>query len=97
MSAAARAVPRGMTKTVTYGVMPAREEFGDRFSASVEAAGDADPLFSFGRDPRVGTVNMAEHELWDELVKAHAEYEAGDEDAGDWCSAVLGCLDWEWV
>ncbi len=86
-------VPGGM-KTVTYGVMPTREEFDAAYEV---ASTDDGHGFRFRNDKRIGNGELTCSELWDELVKAHAEFEAGDEEAGDWCSAVLGCLDWEWV
>ena len=99
-----------MRKSMTYGVMPSRGEFD-------AACAEADPEngrsvdnhgFHFGNDPRLGTVSLNGEELWDELVKARAEYEAllqadvaeGDEAegaVGDWISGVLGCLGFEWV
>jgi len=82
-----------MRKTTTYGVMPTRQEFDEAYEdASIPGRG-----FRFRNCKRVGTGELSGPELWEELVKAHSEYEAGDEAAGDWCSAVLGCLGWEWV
>jgi hypothetical protein len=91
-------------RSMTYGVMPSREEFDEACSLvdpdngrSVDGDG-----FRFGNDPRVGDCTLSSDELWDELVKAHGEYESDGESplgdrAGDWCSSVLGCLGFEWV
>lgn len=89
-------------RTMTFGVMPSREEFD---AAWGDVAG-GDERFSFGNDPRVGNCQLGSGELWDELQRARAEYDAVDgssddggepESAGDWCSSVLGCLGFEWV
>lgn len=86
-------------QTMTFGVMPTREAFD-------AACAEPDPEngrsvdnhgFHFGGDPRVGTDTLTPTELWTELGKAHAEYEAGRESSGDWLSGVLGCLGFEWV
>lgn len=89
-----------MRKTMTWGVMPSREEFDEAWDAQ------CDERFAFGNDPRLGTCALSQDELWEELLKAHAESQAVDgssddggapERAGDWCSAVLYCLGFEWV
>ena len=93
---------------MTFGTMPSREELdaacaeeGEDDGRSVDNHG-----FHFGNDPRLGTVRLSSDELWTELQKARAEYDAVDgssddggapERAGDWCSAVLGQLGFEWV
>jgi hypothetical protein len=82
-------------KSMTYGVMPAFGEFEAAFEREVEAEGY--PAFRFGNCSRVGTCEMRVVGLWDELEKALAEFEAGDDEAGDWCSCVLGCLGFEWI
>lgn len=86
--------------TMTFGVMPTREQFDAGFDQAVVEASSgtmASGLFSFGSDKRVGNCALNQEELWAEITKAHAEYDAGDEASGDWCSAVLGCLGFEWV
>ncbi len=83
----------GYIRSMTYGVMPSREEFSEAFGDEV--------YFSFGNDPRVGTVKLTEDELWEELQKALAEFEESDypysEEAGHWVSTVLDVLGFEWV
>ena len=83
----------GYIRSMTYGVMPSREEFSEAFGDEV--------YFAFGNDPRVGTAKLTEDELWDELQKALAVYEESDypysEAAGDWVSTVLDVLGFEWV
>jgi hypothetical protein len=87
--------------SMTCGVMPTREQFDAAcdepdpecgLNGSVAATG-----FRFGNDRRVGDVTLSPDELWTELQSAHAEWESGDEDAGTWCSLVLGCLGFEWI
>lgn len=86
-------------RSMTYGVMPTREEFGAAWAEPDEECGKSvdDLGFSFGNDERIGSDTLTGTELWREVEKARAEWEAGDEKAGDWCSAVLGCLGFEWV
>lgn len=79
--------------SMTFGVMPTREQFDAGWDAC-EPRGDR---FHFGNDKRIGNDALTQEELWKEVVKAHGEFEEGDEDAGDWCSSVLGCLDIEWI
>lgn len=87
--------------SMTYGVMPTRKQFDTACdepdlecgpNGSVAATG-----FRFGNDKRVGDATLSPDELWTELQRAHAEWEAGAEEAGDWCSSVLGCLGFEWI
>lgn len=90
-----------MIRSMTFGVMPSREEFDAACAAPDEECGRSvdDDGFSFGNDPRVGDCTLSPAELWDELQRAHAEYAGGggDEAAGDWCSSVLHLLGFEWV
>lgn len=86
-------------RPMTYGVMPSREEFDTACAEPDEERGrSVEELgFSFGNDERIGTDTLTSGELWEELQRAHDEWEAGDERAGDWCSAVLGCVGFEWI
>lgn len=86
-------------RSMTYGVMPSLEEFDAACAEPDDECGKSvdDLGFSFGNDPRIGTDTLTGAELWNELRKAHGEWEAGDEKAGDWCSCVLGCLGFEWI
>lgn len=86
-------------RSMTYGVMPTREEFDAACAEPDEDCGKSvdDLGFSFGNDPRIGTDILTTSELWGGAPRARGEWEAGDEMAGDWCSAVLGCLGFEWV
>lgn len=86
-------------RSMTYGVMPTREEFDAACSEPDEECGKSvdDLGFSFRNDERIGSDTLTGTELWIELEKAHIEWEAGDERAGDWCSFVLGCLGFEWI
>lgn len=86
-------------RSMTYGVMPSLEEFEAACAESDSECGKSvdDLGFSFGNDERIGTDTLTSGELWEELQMAREEWEEGDEKAGDWCSAVLGCLGFEWV
>lgn len=97
-------------KSMTYGVMPTREEFDEACSEhdpdDPPQACVADQGFPFENDKRVGSDRLTPDELWEELQKAFAEYQAVDgssddggdpERAGDWCSSVLGVLGFEWI
>jgi hypothetical protein len=79
-------------KSMTYGQLPSKSEFEKAFDKEVD--GDT---YSFGRDPRVGTDKLTSRELWKELQDAVSEWEDGDDEAGDWASAVLGTLGFEWI
>ena len=85
--------------SMTYGVMPSLEDFDAACAEPDYECGKSvdDVGFSFGNDRRSGTDTLTGTELWKELQKARAEFEAGDEKASDWCSGVLGCLGFEWV
>lgn len=80
-------------KTMTYGDLPTEEEFDAAWDAAQLPGGK----FAFGNDERVGTANLSQVETWAEIQKAHAEWEAGSEQAGDWLSSVMGTLGFEWV
>ena len=61
-----------------------------------------DPRFHFANDPRVGTCELTCSELWGELEKAQLDWgnpggTTCDDDAGQWCSDVLGVLGFEWI
>ena len=94
--------------STSYGVMPDRDLFGRAFDARCP-----DGTFSFGNDPYVGNDTLNERQLWNELQAQFATWEAGEhndpctcnasgegcpsEDAGSWCSCVLGVLGFEWI
>lgn len=97
-------------RSMTFGVMPTREEFDEACREhdpeDPPEACVADQGFRFGNDPRVGDAHLTADELWEELQRAFAEYQAVDgssddggdpERAGDWCSSVLGQLGFEWI
>ena len=86
-------------RSMTYGLMPSREEFDTACAEPDSECGKSvdDVGFSFGNDERIGTDALTSGELLEELQTAREEWEEGDEKAGDWCSAVLGCLGFEWV
>lgn len=86
-------------RSMTYGVLPSLEEFE---AACAEPDGDGgesvdDVGFAFGNDERIGTDTLTTGELWNELQNAHRDWEDGDDGAGAWCSAVLGCIGFEWI
>lgn len=99
-----------MRKSMTYGVLPSREEFDTAWEAVVDEGaaragnqGPGMPRFYFIDDPRVGTCALTRAELWAELRRAQGEWENNGETeaecdaAGQWCSQVLGVLGFEWV
>lgn len=87
-----------MDVVLTFGILPTQGQFDSQWGKEDEKGGFAqDGKFHFGQDRRVGTCELSQGELWEELQKAVAEHEVGSEEAGDWCSAVLGCLSIEWV
>lgn len=84
-------------RTLTYGVLPTREEFETAFDQYVPGI-----RFEFDNDPRVGTCELTASELWQELEDAvgaweSARYHKTREAAGQWCSAVLSVLGFKWV
>ena len=86
-----------MRLSLTYGVMPTEVEFEAAWAAVEAEGGLRAGTFTFGRDPRVGNAALSCTEPWAELEAALADFEAGDEAAGDWCSCVLSCLGIEWI
>ena len=89
--------------TKTYGTMPTREEFDQCWDARMAEEGASDG-FHFGNDKRLGTCTLSQDELWEELQKAHREWNGAldhNDDSehvlGDWISCVLGVLGFEWV
>lgn len=84
---------------MTYGAMPTRFQFDEHYFITVCEIGDLPDStpFRFERDPRIGTRALTRDELWNELLRAHSEYEVGDETAGSWLSSVFSCLDIEWI
>ncbi len=88
-------------RTMTYGVMPSREEFD---AACLEHDPEDPPEacvanlgFRFGNDPRMGDAHLTQDELWDALLEAYVDFSVVDEAVGDWLSSVLGQLGFEWV
>ena len=88
-------------KSMTYGTLPLETEFVAAFETFCP-----DGRFKFGNDERVGNDTLNCTELWNELVKAHGEWNDFSDDteygedadsAGDWCSAVLSVLGFEWI
>jgi hypothetical protein len=86
--------------TMSHGEMPTHEEYDEAWSQTVEGS-----TFRFGNDPRLGSCELTQEELWTELNKANDEYadllggmETEDpEVVGSWLSSVLFCLGIEWV
>lgn len=85
-------------KVLTYGILPDEQDFFvacnhiDDDGTSVSEDG-----FSFGDCSRLGDTVLDELELWDELQLANQEFHDGIDEAGEWCSAVLTSLGFEWV
>jgi hypothetical protein len=88
-------------KSMTYGVLPTREEFEEAFSATCGVASVAianERACAFTDDPRVGTCELTCSELWAEITRARAEWtDEHNERPEGWISDVLGVLGFEWV
>lgn len=102
----------GHHTSMSYGVMPTREDFDRAFDAVM--ANEDDGKLSFGNDPFVGDDRLTASETWEQLQSQLATWEEGEhaddcpgdgscggdgcpcEDAGSWCSSVLGLLGFEW-
>ena len=83
-----------------YGELPSKEVFEAQFDVAVGHGN----TFSFGNDKRIGNDKLTCDELWIELNQAVAEFEGTatlpiqkQDDAGDWASVVLFCLNIEWI
>lgn len=104
--------PAGHHTSMSYAVMPTREDYDRAFDAVCSDTGK----FEFGNDPFVGNDALNASELWRELQTQLATWEAGEhrdgcpgagdcdgsddcpsEQAGRWCSDVLGVLGFEWI
>lgn len=88
------------TISFTYGYLPSKEVFDAHFNSVVGAG----KTFSFGNDKRIGSDHLTCDELWIELNQAVAEFKGtavlpiqNQDDAGDWASVVLFCLNIEWI
>lgn len=81
-------------RMVDYGTLPDWEEFITRYN---DVYGDDDDEFSGTNDPYLGEYLFTTPELYDQLEIAAEKWEDGNDDAGDWASAVLGLLGIEWV
>lgn len=98
--------------SMTYAVMPTREDFDRAFDAVCSDTGK----FEFGNDPYVGNDALSASQLWRELETQLETWNQGEhdpecpgdgecngnlgcpsEDAGSWCSSVLCILGFEWI
>jgi len=82
--------------SMTFGVMPTRAQFDECWEREVVGQ------FAFGNDERVGTCELSQDELWEELNAAHSQWVETTEDdeweeTGSWMSSVLYCLGIEWI
>lgn len=80
-----------MRTSMTYGKLPSEKDFDAAFDKEIP------DKFHFKNDPRVGSCELSSSELFVEVQKAHAEWDRGDDHAGDWCARVLECLEFEWI
>lgn len=79
---------------MTYGELPSEEAFEDMWMREM---GD-DHEYSIRNCDRVGNQSYATAaELYADLTRARDDWAAGDEEAGDWASAVLSTLGVLWV
>lgn len=87
-------------KTFTYGILPTKEEYDaawDKLIAEEELHGG---LFHFGNDERLGTCALSQEELWDEILLAYEEWDKDgwiDDQIGNWLSAIMFSLGFEWI
>lgn len=83
-----------MLYSMTYGIMPTRDQFEDGWHAKREAGALAGNHFYFGQDSRVGTCMLNEFEVWEYLEKALDE---NTPESLEWIASVLRYLDIDWV
>ena len=85
---------REMQLSYTYGIMPPRADFEDRYEDVCP-----DGTFKVGNDPLYGNHTfMGSTELWDAVTEAVEKHDnEGDEESGDWASCVLSVLGFEWI
>lgn len=76
---------------MTYGVMPSYSKFQDAFDA--ETGGQ----YSISNDRHGRSGRYDARELWRLLSAELEKWEAGNEEAGDFVSAVLSTLGFEWI
>jgi len=84
-----------MAKVMTYGVMPTLEEFERAFDEKCPSG-----MFTVRNCKRVGNENYTCFGLWTEVQTAVLEWglnEESSEAAGNWASAILASLGFEWV
>lgn len=78
--------------SMTYGILPSYDMYSEAFDKVVDGF-----YYKIRNDKRVGNVNLTKRELWMLLSEAVADWNDGDEDAGDWASVVLSTLGFEWI
>lgn len=86
-----------MNKTLTYGILPTREEFETIYEQEL-----GNDTMCFCNDKRLGFQELTWSQVWEELVKAHQERETEKDETkweaiGDWMSSVLYNIEIEWV
>lgn len=59
--------------TMTYGTMPTHEQFDSQYTKKMGSFG-----YRFHNDSRVGTCELSQDQLWDELQEALTQWEQGD-------------------
>jgi len=64
--------------TMTFGTMPSREQFDSQYAKKMGTFG-----YRFHNDSRVGTCEMSQDQLWNELQKALDQYNQGDDHKPD--------------
>lgn len=79
--------------SMTYGTLPNRNEF---IAAFDEVCADTG-RFEVRRDPFHGDHDFTSEGLWAALKLAVSDFENGRDAAGEWASAVLSVLGFEWV
>jgi len=81
-------------KSYTYGNLPTYDDF----AAAFEADQDIGPTYRIRNDPYFGSDDLTCTELYEQLERARDDWEENGEDAaGDFASAILQTLGFEWV
>jgi hypothetical protein len=79
----------GTRRSMSYGVMPKRDEFKKAFKEEIDGA------YEIRNDSLVGDEDFSEPELWKLLTKLAKK--SHDEEHGSLASVILETLGFEWV
>lgn len=83
-------------KTLTYGNLPTYDDFATAFESDLDLGPNT--LYHIRNDPYFGSDDLTCTEIYEQLERARDDWEKnGSEPAGDFASAVLTTLGFEWV